>query len=76
MILPNKHLKLSNSILNIGAVLLEDLNYKQTVTLLWDKARIQPEILTFERFTLGLDLLFTLGLINFSVEGLIEKVKQ
>lgn len=76
MILPNKHLKLSNSILNIGAILLEDLNYKQTVTLLWDKARIQPEILTFERFTLGLDLLFTLGLINFSVEGLIEKVKQ
>lgn len=76
MILPNKHLKLSNSILNIGAVLLEDLNYKQTVTLLWDKARIQQEILTFERFTLGLDLLFTLGLINFSVEGLIEKVKQ
>ena len=76
MILPNKHLKLSNSILNIGAVLLEDLNYKQTVTLLWDKARIQPEILTFERFTLGLDLLFTLGLINFSIEGLIEKVKQ
>lgn len=76
MILPNKHLKLSNSILNIGAVLLEDLNYKQTVTLLWDKARIQPEILTFERFTLGLDLLFTLGLINFSVDGLIEKVKQ
>ena len=76
MILPNKHLKLSNSILNIGAVLLEDLKYKQTVTLLWDKARIQPEILTFERFTLGLDLLFTLGLINFSVEGLIEKVKH
>jgi len=76
MILPNKHLKLSNSILNTGAVLLEVLNYEQTVTLLWDKVRIHPEIRTFDRFTLGLDLLFTIGLIDFNEAGLIGRTKQ
>lgn len=76
MILPNKHLKLSNSILNTGAVLLELLNDEQTVTLLWDKVRTNPEIRSFDRFTLGLDLLFTIGLIDFNGEGLVERTKQ
>jgi len=75
MILPNKHLKLSNTILNTGAILLEILNDRQTVTLLWDKVRINPEIRTFDRFTLGLDLLFIIGLVNFNEEGLIERIK-
>jgi len=75
MILPNKHTTLSNSILNLGAVLLENITDKQTVTILWDKSRIQPEIRNFERFTLGLDLLFSMGLIEFN-EGLIVKVRK
>jgi len=75
MILPSKHIKLSNSLLNTGAVLLNNIDGKYTVTLLWDKARLYPEIRTFERFTLGLDMLYLLGLIEFR-EGLIVRVAE
>ena len=75
MILPTKHIKLQNCILNLGSVLLNSITGKQTVTLLWDKARELPEAKTFERFTLGLDLLFTLGLIDFK-EGIIVRLKR
>ena len=75
MILPTKHIKLQNCILNLGSVLLNNITGKQTVTLLWDKARELPEVKTFERFTLGLDLLFTLGLIDFK-EGILVRLKE
>lgn len=72
MILPTKHIKLSNSLLNLGAILLNNIDGKYTVTLLWDKTRKLPEVRTFEKFTLGLDLLFMLGLVEFK-EGLIAR---
>lgn len=72
MILPSKHIKLSNSLINIGAVLLNKLDGDYTVTLLWDKTRSLSEIKTFERFILGLDLLFMLGLIEYR-DGLIVR---
>lgn len=75
MILPSKHIKLSNSILNLGALLLRQMDSKQTVTLLWDKTKDHPEVKTFERFTLGLDFLFITGLIEFQ-DGLITRVTK
>lgn len=72
MILPTKHTKLSKSLINIGALLLNILDSKYTVTLLWDRTRNLPEINNFERFTLGLDFLFMLGLIEYR-DGLIER---
>jgi len=75
MILPTKHIKLHNCILNLGAVLLENITGKQTVTLLWEKTKGFQEVKTFERFTLGLDLLFTLGLIDLQ-DGIIVRSKN
>ena len=75
MILPTKHIKLSNSLLNLGAILLKRIDGTQTVSLLWDKSRVLPEIKTFERFTLGLDLLYALNLIDFK-DGLIMRIKK
>jgi len=75
MILPSKHITLSNSLLNIGAVLLNNIDGRYTVTLLWDRTRSLPEIKTFERFTLGLDMLFMLELIEFK-EGLIVRTAK
>lgn len=75
MILPSKHVKLSNSLLNLGAILLNNLNDKYTVTMLWDRTKRLPEVRTFEKFTLGLDFLFALNLIEFQ-EGLIKKVTK
>jgi len=65
MILPGKHIKLSNSMLNIGAVLLKQIDGTQTITMLWNDPKIKSEILSFEKFTLGLDFLFTLGLVDY-----------
>jgi len=75
MILPTKHIKLSNCLLGVGSVLLGCLNGEETVSSLWGKARSFPEIKTFERFTLGLDFLYALGVIDFK-NGLLRKVKQ
>jgi hypothetical protein len=75
MILPDKYIKPQNSILNLGGILLNSLGNGQTVTLLWEKAKQSPDIKNFERFTLALDFLFTLGLVDFE-EGLVVRVKE
>ena len=75
MILPNKHVTLSRSLLNVGAILLNNIADDQTITLLWSKSRHCQEIGTFDKFTLGLDLLFMIGLIAYNDRGLIRKIK-
>lgn len=75
MILPSKHIKIANSLIGVGAVLLKYIDSNHTITSLWNSTRILPEIRSFERFTLGLDLLFILGLVEFE-EGLIRRNKN
>jgi len=74
MILPTKHIQLSNSILNVGAIIIKNLNENSTVSLLWEKTKKQPGIKTFDRFILGLTFLYSMGLIEIK-EGLITKIK-
>ena len=74
MILPNKHIKLSNSMLNIGAIILDQINESQTITMLWTNPKIDSTINSFEKFILGLDFLFMLGLIDYK-KGIIRKTK-
>lgn len=71
MILPGKHLPLSRSLLNVGAILLGSINDRRTVSLLWDAVKDRPEVGSFGRFALGLDLLFILGLIDMGEDGII-----
>jgi hypothetical protein len=75
MILPTKHIKLSNSLLGVGATLLKYLDRNRTVTSLWNETYTLPEIKTFDRFTLGLDFLFLVGVIDFQ-DGLLRRVKK
>ncbi|MEW6608368.1 MAG: ABC-three component system middle component 6 [bacterium] len=75
MILPNKHIQISNSILNLGAILLDNITANQTVSLLWDKVRELSEVRNFERFSLGLDLLFILGIVELK-DGIIRRVEK
>ena len=74
MILPTKHIKLSNSMLNVGAIILKNLNENSTVSLIWEKTKRQPGVKTFDRFILGLTFLYGLGLIELK-EGLITKIR-
>ena len=75
MILPTKHIKLSNSLLSVGAVLLNQIDNNHTVTALWNTVNIFPEVKTFERFTLGLDLLFMIDAIEFH-DGLLRRITK
>lgn len=73
MILPTKYIRLRNSLLNSGAILLNNITNRQSVTQLWDKARMLSEIKTFDKFTLSLDMLFSLGLIDIR-DGIIVRL--
>ena len=76
MILPDKHARLSSSFLGAGATLLELLGGGRTVSGLWTLARQQGDIRTFERFTLTLDMLYALGLVEFGQDGLVVRTKK
>lgn len=72
MILPTKHLKLSNTLMGVGATLLKHLDSDKTVTSLWAATHSLPEINSFERFTLALDFLFMIGAVDFK-DGLLRR---
>ncbi len=60
--------------LNVGVVLLKQIDNTQTITMLWTDSKIKSKVIFFERFTLGLDFLFMLGLIDYD-KGIIRKTK-
>ena len=72
MILPDKNIFLSQSLLGVGASLLEKLNSPQTVSSLWEKAQKYSEINSYEKYILTMDLLYLLGIIEFK-DGLLRK---
>ena len=72
MILPTKHISTRNSLLGVGATIIEHLNHPRTVTSLWSDLSKVPEVATFERFVLVLDLLYMIRAIELE-EGLIHK---
>lgn len=75
MILPTKHIPVENSFIGIGALLLAYLDQPTTVSSLWQKVRKLPQIATFERFTLTLDLLYIMNIIEFR-DGNIRRVSS
>lgn len=66
MILPTKYISEDQSLLGVGAVLLPYIDRPHTITSLWDKVKGHPSVATFERFILALDLLYIMGVINYS----------
>jgi hypothetical protein len=73
MILPNKNIKLNNSLLGLGAILLPSLQFPTTVSELWTRVKDYPsQTISFEKFILTLDFLYVIGLIELS-EGLIKR---
>ena len=75
MILPTKHIHPMDSLLGVGALILERLKTTKTVTQLWDEMRDSPQIVTFERLVLGLDLLYMMGLVELD-GGVIRRAGQ
>jgi hypothetical protein len=79
MLLPAKHIKLSESLLGLSAFILEKLNKPKTVDLLWNelngaiKKEEYPAEHSIENIFLTLDFLFLIGLINLDENGEISK---
>lgn len=65
MILPTKHITVDDSLIGLGALLLSHLDQPATVSVLWQEVRETPQIATFERFTLTLDLLYLMNAIEY-----------
>ena len=75
MIIPNKNIRLRNSLLGMGTQILSELYTSETVSSLWEKIKKSKEINSFEKFILTLDFLFIMNLIKFE-DGVILKVNQ
>lgn len=74
MILPTKHLLSQDSLIGIGGLIMARIgNSGTTVSSLWEQVRQNREIGTYERFILGLDTLFLLGLLDFKIGLLVRK---
>lgn len=74
IILPTKHISIRNSLLGVGAKIIEQLHYPRTVSSLWSAVSTMPEVATFERFVLTLDLLYAIGAIEMD-GGLIRRCR-
>jgi ABC-3C biological conflict system middle component len=72
LILPTKHISPERSLLGVGAVILRNMSGEQTATRLWERVRSSPEVGTYERFILALDLLYTINAITFK-DGLVRR---
>jgi hypothetical protein len=64
MIAPDKYVSLNASLIGVGAAMLRRLTEPVTITAFWEACRELPEIRTFTRFVLALDLLYALGAID------------
>lgn len=66
MILPTKHISLSNSYLGAGMTILKALEKPMTPPQLWKAVSEEPNIANARRFYRTLDLLYILGAIDYS----------
>ena len=72
MILPSKHISAEQTLLGVGAILLQALEQACTVSSLWEKTKTNQIVGTFERFILALDMLYVLGAITIT-DSLLER---
>jgi len=75
MILPTKHTEITNSILGIGTEILKYIEDGETISSLWVRVRNLSTIKDFEKFILGLDFLYLIGVIDQD-NGLLRKLNQ
>ncbi len=75
MILPDKNIKLEYSLLSCGATVLNELIEPQTISLLWNKSKKTKALVSYEKFLLTLDYLYTIHAITLR-NGMIVRCKN
>ncbi len=73
MIVPTKYITLENSLLGTGSEILKRLKEPKTVSTLWEQSKPIKGIKTYQMFTLTLDFLFMMGILEFS-KGFIRRI--
>lgn len=76
MILPDKNIRLKYSLLNCGAFILSKFNEPQTLSSLWNKVRVNEELMSYEKFLLTLDFLYMLQAIRLQNGLLIRSTND
>lgn len=82
MILPSKHINLSESLLGLGGVLLEILlRQPRSLDSLWqeyskinNRKDIYPAYHSFDNVILAVDLLYIIGAVEINSEGELCKI--
>lgn len=82
MILPSKHISLSESLLGLGGVLLQIIKNKPcSLEFIWQEyskinnnREVFPAYHSFDNVVLAIDLLFLIGAININSEGEIHSI--
>ena len=75
MILPEKHIRLAESFLGLGGVILKFLVNPKSVDVLWvefekvNNSGYFPAYHSFDNFILALDYLFMIGAVELDNEG-------
>lgn len=74
MILPTKHIRISESLIGLGGYLLKLLNEPMTIDALWFKYskynnKKYPAYHNFDNLVLSLNLLFMMGIIEINDNG-------
>ena len=72
MILPDKHTRVSTSLLGLGALVLRELRTPHSPSALWERLRGREEVGNFQRMVAALDLLYLMGAVNLE-DGLIRR---
>ena len=65
ILLPNKHLTTSRSLIGLGSLLLQHLASPTTVSGLWELVKNREEVGSYHNFVLSLDYLYAIGAINY-----------
>ena len=79
MLLPDKHIKLSESILGFGGFVLEDLDKPKTVDALWsdfEKVRDTDKFLSYQSFdnlVITISFLYVIGAISMHKDGKLRR---
>ncbi len=79
MILPDKHIRFSESLLGLGALVLESLDAPKSIDALWNELHPQmesdkfPARHSFDNLVLTVDILFTVGAITLNRNGRLER---
>jgi len=78
MILPTKHIRISESLIGLGGYILKSLSEPMSIDSLWIKFNKQnlTKFSTYHNFdnvVLALNLMFIMGIIDINDKGELEK---